>query len=874
MSEGEKFSLEMQKLIAKGRKSKILTTEEINAVLIKEGKNDPVEMENLIDSIISEGIDIVEEIAEDEILELDDDDDNGKDEAEDELQHFFDSGTLDDPVRMYLKEIGRVPLLKSIEEVSLALRIEHGLCCREYFLSEPNLWKAILESTRIDPEKKTTIREMRKQIEELPLKPDDDVFTLIEKSWDNLLSSVEGNNVLEELFFTEGKQAYQVNLERNQLVQYQKEKLLEQIMPFSSCEQIKDQQLLDELEKFTTDSETHLKEMILEGQTAGERINDPEFLLDKASHYLKEIIRKGLDARWRYIQSLLLEKRTLQLEKDKDFFSARINEENEEESNQEKKDRISSAEMHFKAVITRLNELIIIRKRRAEKFGEDFIELKKTIIDGIKAEEDYLELERDPKKFYTTHSRIFSHIRNRLGKLSGDVDRNLMILGRQETRLEHLKESLIEDLKKESRVKIRLEEYKILSDHLDEGKESIRKLTEANLRLVVSIAKKYISKGMLFLDLIQEGNLGLIRAVEKFDYRKGYKFSTYATWWIRQAITRALADQARTIRIPVHMVETINRLIKVSRQLLQEKGREPTVEEITKEMFPIDHEEIRELVSDEIRKKMSGLSLNDILDWQKLISCFKENNSCSIVKVKKHLNKSCKAIIDDITSEKELDEKSMHLIINGLNEISKKRDFFEEEFLDDIEICNETKMLLESGIDYMQDSQVMRLNRLLLEAIFDGAVKKSRKLEFSLQLDHELVQEQIRQREKQAQEKVREILKIAQEPISLETPIGEEDDSHLGDFIEDDAAISPPEATSSILLKEKLEDVLHNLTDREKKVLKLRFGLEDGRSRTLEEVGREFGVTRERIRQIEAKALRKLRHPNKSKWLKDYWESQ
>ena len=360
------------------------------------------------------------------------------------------------------------------------------------------------------------------------------------------------------------------------------------------------------------------------------------------------------------------------------------------------------------------------------KFDEKFKELlasakkKKNTLDYQEIMDAFADIDLDPDKMDKIFDFLEASNIDIIRTTDDDMDDEPILLdGDDDIDIEKIDLSIPEGVSIEDPVRMYLKEIgKVpllsaeeeieLAKRMENGDQNAKKrLAEANLRLVVSIAKRYVGRGMLFLDLIQEGNLGLIKAVEKFDYRKGYKFSTYATWWIRQAITRAIADQARTIRIPVHMVETINKLIRVSRQLLQELGREPSPEEIAAEMdMPV--------------------------------------------------------------------------------------------------------------------------------------------------------------------ERVREILKISQEPVSMETPIGEEEDSHLGDFIEDDNVPAPAEAAAFTLLKEQLDEVLSTLTDREQKVLRLRFGHEDGRARTLEEVGKEFKVTRERIRQIEAKALRKLRHPSRSRKLKDY----
>ena len=367
-------------------------------------------------------------------------------------------------------------------------------------------------------------------------------------------------------------------------------------------------------------------------------------------------------------------------------------------------------EANAQKFLEKMNELVALGKK------------KKSILDVQEINDFFADMELSAEQMEKVFEYLEGHnidVLRITADTDDDVDIDNMIAEEEEVDMENIDLSVPEGVSIEDPVRMYLKEIgKVpllsaereieLAKRMEEGDEDAKKeLAEANLRLVVSIAKRYVGRGMLFLDLIQEGNLGLIKAVEKFDYHKGYKFSTYATWWIRQAITRAIADQARTIRIPVHMVETINKLIRVSRQLLQELGREPLPEEIAKELdMPV--------------------------------------------------------------------------------------------------------------------------------------------------------------------ERVREILKISQEPVSLETPIGEEEDSHLGDFIQDDNVPVPAEAAAQTLLKEQLDEVLDTLTEREQKVLRLRFGMNDGRARTLEEVGKEFDVTRERIRQIEAKALRKLPHPSRSRKLRDY----
>ena len=392
----------------------------------------------------------------------------------------------------------------------------------------------------------------------------------------------------------------------------------------------------------------------------------------------------------------------------KDVFEGKMGDGKKSETDAKSTQNLETVQARFQE---KLRDLLALAKK------------KKNMLEYQEISDFFSELQLDAEQFEKILDFLETNNIDVLRITEDDVDDDMLLEVEEEEEIEVEKIDLsvpdgvsIEDpvrmyLKEIGKVPLLSAEEEIeLAKRMELGdQEAKKRLAEANLRLVVSIAKRYVGRGMLFLDLIQEGNLGLIKAVEKFDYRKGYKFSTYATWWIRQAITRAIADQARTIRIPVHMVETINKLIRVSRQLLQELGREPSPEEIAAEMsMPV--------------------------------------------------------------------------------------------------------------------------------------------------------------------ERVREILKISQEPVSLETPIGEEEDSHLGDFIQDDNVPVPADAAAFTLLKEQLEEVLGTLTEREQKVLTLRFGLEDGRARTLEEVGKEFNVTRERIRQIEAKALRKLRHPSRSRKLKDYLE--
>ncbi len=505
------------------------------------------------------------------------------------------------------------------------------------------------------------------------------------------------------------------------------------------------------------------------------------------------------------------------------------------------------------------------------------------------------------------------------------------------------------------------EEELELAKRVLNGEETAKqKLTESNLRLVVSIAKKYVGRGMLFLDLIQEGNMGLIKAVEKFDYTKGFKFSTYATWWIRQAITRAIADQARTIRIPVHMVETINKLIRTSRHLLQQLGREPTPEEISKEMeIPVEKVmEIQKIAQDPVsletpigeeddshlgdfiqgkitygelatelgdvnpeqidkvfdafedlgvnilQEDMEEPELEDLEDVEDIKledidltnmdginvddpvrMYLREIGRIPLLSYEEELELAKRVLNGEETAKQKLTESNLRLVVS----IAKKYVGRGMLFLDLIQEGNMGLIKAVEKFDYTKGFKFSTyatwwIRQAITRAIADQArtiripvhmvetinklIRTSRHL--LQQLGREPTPEEISKEMEIPVEKVMEIQKIAQDPVSLETPIGEEDDSHLGDFIQDDDSPAPQDSAAYTLLKEQLEDVMNTLTPREAKVLKLRFGLEDGKARTLEEVGKEFQVTRERIRQIEAKALRKLRHPSRSKKLRDY----
>ena len=672
----EKFQQKLKDLLALAKKKKNMLEYQEISDFFADMQLEAEQFDKILDFLEANNIDVLritDDDSDDEIL-LDVDD---EDEIEVEKIDLSvpDGVSIEDPVRMYLKEIGKVPLLSAEEEIELAKNMEAGAVAKEKI--------AILKS-REEKATEEELAEIKEEIKNLQkdLDAGDEAKKRLAEANLRLVVSIAKRYVGRGMLFLD-------------LIQEGNLGLIKAVEKFDYRKGY----------KFSTYATWWIRQAITRAIADQARtIRIPVHMVETINklirvsrQLLQELGREPSPEEIAAEMNMPVERvrEILKISQEPVSLETPIGEEEDSHLGdfiQDDNVPVPADAAAFTLLKEQLEEVLGTLTEREQKV----LTLRFGLEDGRAR-----TLEEVGKEFNVTRERI-RQIEEEI-----ELAKNMEAGAVAKEKIAILK-SREEKATEEELAEIK-EEIKNLQKDLDAGDEAKKRLAEANLRLVVSIAKRYVGRGMLFLDLIQEGNLGLIKAVEKFDYRKGYKFSTYATWWIRQAITRAIADQARTIRIPVHMVETINKLIRVSRQLLQELGREPSPEEIAAEMnMPV--------------------------------------------------------------------------------------------------------------------------------------------------------------------ERVREILKISQEPVSLETPIGEEEDSHLGDFIQDDNVPVPADAAAFTLLKEQLEEVLGTLTEREQKVLTLRFGLEDGRARTLEEVGKEFNVTRERIRQIEAKALRKLRHPSRSRKLKDYLE--